>query len=364
MTLRLIDRPADHVLATRVLQAKRAYTTRRVPLAAMRSLITDATATPQPGDLVLARVVRLGHHAALQGADGQRLTLFEGDEILVCYGARYAPDQFDAFVPDTLGPCHLVAGGGVAAVVRARHAKTRAATAIEPIGLVLDAGGRRVNLRDHALPAAAIPRARQPVTIASLGTSMNAGKTTSAAFLIRGLVRAGLRVAAAKVTGTGACGDPHLLRDAGAVRVLDFTDAGAVSTAGMDVAALEVLADTLIAHLSGAGVDAIVLEVADGLFQRETAALLSSPRFADRLDGVVFAAGDAMGAAAGAAWLAGRGLTPLALAGTLTCSPLAAREAAEASGLPVLDLEALGSADTARALWARAASARTAGAAA
>lgn len=364
MTLRLIDRPTDDVLASRVLQAKRAYTTRRVPLAAMRSLLSDAAAAPAAGDLVLARVARLGHHGALQGADGQRLTLFEGDEILVCYGARYAPDQFDAVVPAALGPCHLVAGGGVAATVRARHSKTRAATAIEPIGLVLDGDGRRINLRDHALAVAAIPRARQPVTIASLGTSMNAGKTTSAAYLIRGLVRAGLRVAAAKVTGTGASGDPCLLRDAGAVRVLDFTDAGVVSTAGMDVAALEALADTLIAHLSSAAVDAIVLEVADGLFQRETAALLQSARFADRLDGVMFAAGDAMGAAAGAAWLAERGLVPLGLAGTLTCSPLAAREASEASGLPVLDLAALGDAGTARALWARAAEARTAGRAA
>lgn len=359
MSLELIASGPDHPLAARLLQAKRAYTTRRVPLAAMRSLHTDRSAAPESGDLVLARVVRLGHHGALQGMDGRRITLFEGDEIVVGYGARYAPDQFEAVVPERLDRCHLVAGGGVAAQVLARHGKTRAATAIEPVGLLLDGDGRRVNLRDHALPAAALPRARQPVTIASLGTSMNAGKTTSAAHLIRGLVRAGLRVAAAKVTGTGASGDPALLRDAGALRVLDFTDAGRVSTAGMAPADLETLAATLVAHLAGAGVDAIVLEVADGLFQRETGALLSSPRFTGLLDGVVFAAGDAMGATAGAAWLAQRGLTPLALAGTMTNSPLAAREAAEVSGLPVLGLDALASADGARALWSRAAASRT-----
>ena len=45
-----------------------------------------------------------------------------------------------------------------------------------------------------------------PVLIVA-GTAMNAGKTTAAARLIKGLQRAGLRVGAAKVTGTGAGGD-------------------------------------------------------------------------------------------------------------------------------------------------------------
>ena len=59
---------------------------------------------------------------------------------------------------------------------------------------------------------------------------MNSGKTTTAAHLIKGLVQAGLKVGAAKLTGTGAVGDIWLMQDAGANLVLDFTDTGFPST--------------------------------------------------------------------------------------------------------------------------------------
>jgi hypothetical protein len=43
------------------------------------------------------------------------MSIHDFDAIIVAYGHRYAPDQFEAYVPEDLGPCHLVAGGGVAA---------------------------------------------------------------------------------------------------------------------------------------------------------------------------------------------------------------------------------------------------------
>jgi hypothetical protein len=48
-----------------------------------------------------------------------------------------------------------------------------------------------------------------------------------------------------------------------------------------------------------------------------------------------------MGAADGVAWLRDHGLTVRAVSGALTASPLAVREAAEATSLPVLTAEAL-----------------------
>lgn len=340
----------------RLLQAKRAYTTRRVPSSAMSRLQCGDGVVPRAGDLMLARVTRVGRHANLEGTDSRRAALFVGDEVLVACGARYAPDEFDAQLPTSLGPCHLAASGGVAGVVVSRRAGVAAPTELQPLGLVADPRGRVVNLADHALPSRRTQR--RPVTIVSLGTSMNAGKTTSAAYLIRGLVRAGLRVGAAKVTGTGSGRDPGLMRDAGAMRVLDFTDAGLASTCDVDPARLVDAAHTIIAHLADEGVDAIVLEVADGLYQRETSALLQRSDFRALLDGAVFSSGDAMGACAGADWLRRVGLAPMALAGAMTRSLLAAREAAEASGLMVLGLDELSSADTAHDLWQRAREAR------
>lgn len=341
--------PTAGAWASRMARAKRAYTTRRIPLAAMVQLLNGASQKPKAGDLMLARVERLGKHAQLEQTDSRRAQLFPGDEIIVAFAPRYAPDQFEAVVPESLGPCHLVAGGGVAGLVTARHAAVAAATEIVPLGLIANAAGKVVNLIDHAIPLLCV-EGRRPATIASVGTSMNAGKTTSAAHLIRGLTRAGLRVAAAKVTGTGSGNDPGLLRDAGAVAVLDFTDAGHASTASLGLRDLIDVLDRLVSNLHAVHPDAVVIEVADGLLQAETAELLNSAEFKSRIDGLIFSSGDAMGACAGAAWLRERNLPVIALSGTLTRSPLARREAQLATQLPVLGLDDLGNAGTARGL--------------
>lgn len=324
--------------------AKRAFTTRRVDLDMATRLRSDLR--PRAGDLVLARVVQLGQHQKLESPHGRRAQLYEGDEIIVSYGERYAPDQFEAVVPEDFSPCDLVAGGGVAGKVLSRHAKIRAATRIEPVGLLADDGGKVLNLAKFGLPRLTAKAALPPV-VAVVGTSMNAGKTTAAAGLIHGLSRAGLAVAATKVTGTGSGGDLWTMLDAGARSVLDFTDHGHASTAGLGHDRIESVALSLIAHCAAEKPDVIVVEVADGLLQRETGALLRSPRMRDVLHGVLFAAGDAMGAVAGHQWLVETGHRVLGVSGLLSASPLAQREAEAALGRQVLSLADLRDAITA-----------------
>lgn len=324
----------------RLLNAKVAYTPRHVKLETATTLLAGDDVIPNAGDLVLARVEKIGQHSGLELAHGRRATLFVGDEIVVCYGNRYAPDQFEAEIPKDLGPCHLVAGGGVASRAISCHVNMKSPTSIMPIGLLADAQGRRINLSDAALPKLAAGRAR-PYTLAVVGTAMNAGKTTTAATLIRGLANAGRVVGAAKVTGTGSGRDTWYMTDAGSTLTLDFTHAGFPSTYLATPAEVDGILEILTAHLTKAGTDVIVLEVADGLFQSETAALLDSPVFARLVDGVIFAAGDAMGATAGVEWLRRKKLPVTAVSGLLTASPLAVIEAAKATGLPILDKKAL-----------------------
>ncbi len=102
--------------------AKRAFTTPRVPFedfydGAHSLWLTSGPVRPRPGDVVLAQVERIGQHGRIELPDGRRSRLHLGDEILVVYGDRYAPDQFEAHVPTDLGPTSLVASGGVAAEV-------------------------------------------------------------------------------------------------------------------------------------------------------------------------------------------------------------------------------------------------------
>ena len=328
--------PAAESTSQGLRSAKAAYTVRRIGLDQRKGLAL-VEASPRAGDLVVARVTQLGMHQHLVSADGRRQRLWPGDTIVVAYGQRYAPDQFEAVIPEDLSPCHLVAGGGVAARVLSRHASIKPATQITPLGLMADAQGV-LNLQRAALGGA---RGRAPLCIAVLGSSMNAGKTTTAANLIAGLQRAGMRVGAAKITGTGAGGDRWLMQDAGASPVLDFTDMGHASTAGLDPAIVERILGDLSGHLASTGVDCAVIEVADGLLQRETSALVQSRLFAKVVDAVVFAAPDAMSAIAGVAWLEQRGLPVVAVSGVLTASPLATREAGAALKVPACTIEEL-----------------------
>lgn len=325
--------------AKRLMRARAAFTTRRVPRDSMVTL-SDLKVEPRAGDVVLARVTKLGQHKHLQLTDGRRARMHLGDEILVVYGNRYAPDQFEGVVPSGLGACHLVAGGGIAAMMLSKSSGMKSPTCLEPLGLVGDSHGRTINLDQHRLPS--LPALRpQPAVIAVAGTAMNAGKTETLCQLVKGLSRAGLRVAVGKVTGTGAGGDIWAVSDAGAETVLDFTDVGLVSTYMVSAERVEEAAISILGHLTEKCPDVICLEVADGLLQTETAQLLGSQRFVGMLDGVLFAAGDAMGGVAGGQRLIDLGVPVLGITGKLTSSPLAMREVGQFSDLPVIPTFAL-----------------------
>ena len=69
-------------------------------------------AKPAAGDHVLASVEMIGQHNWLEEHLGRSARLDPDNEIIVAYGARYAPDHFEADVLVDLAPHELVAGGG------------------------------------------------------------------------------------------------------------------------------------------------------------------------------------------------------------------------------------------------------------
>lgn len=340
--------------------AKFAYTTRFVAELLDRSRIrleSGAGVVPRAGDVVLAEVVEIGQHTRLESPAGRRQSLYPGDRIVVAYGDRYAPDQFEAIVPEDLDQTDLVAAGGVTGRVVGQHATMADPTRLRPVGLLNDDGGRVTLARfaPHALGpwptdsrAAGDPRTVsdprtagdsrtiQPMVVLALGSTMNSGKSTTAACLVRGLSQAGLRVHAGKATGTGAGRDPGLFVDAGAAQVLDFTDFGHPSTSRLAAAEVAALTGSLLGALLDDRVarpDVVVVEIADGLLQTETAALLRDPRLLAITDAVVFASAESLGARHGHDLLVALGYRVAAVSGVVTASPLAAREAA--AGLPV-----------------------------
>lgn len=324
-------------------RARRSFATRRVPRSAMKTLVGGAI-RPRSGDVVLAQVARLGHHRRIEQPNGRRSALHLGDTVVVAYADRYATDQFESHVPRSLGRTQLVASGGIASEALSHSRAVRRATDIVPLGLVADEYGRPLNVWDFRLPEVVLPRER-PRTVAVLGTSMNAGKTTTMHYLLHGLSKVGLDPGSVKVTGTGSGNDFWVMLDAGAHRMYDFTDAGLASTFRQPIPVLESAMTQLVAQLSLAGCGVNFVEIADGVFQQENRKLLTSPVVHELIDVVVLAASDAMGAAHGVSHLRDQGFEVAAVSGMLTRSPLAIREAHEATGLPVWGIPELQSPD-------------------
>ena len=322
---------------------KFAYNTSRIDHSRIQTLL-QGRLKPRAGDLVLAQIVEMGQHNRLDLPEGRRSHLFLGEEVVVCYGNSYVPDQYEAVVPHSLEVCSLVSTGGIAAKMLSYHDEMKMPTSLKPIGLLGDANGDAINLSQVSLQRTNHGRQR-PFTIAVAETGMNAGNTISAAYLTRGLSRSGLSVGAARVTGTGTGNYIWHMKDAGAKAVLDITDAGLPSTYLAPAGEVLKVFSTLSSTLGCSGLDVLVLEVAGGIFQKETSELLKSELLKSAVDAFLFAAGDSMGALAGVKWLQDNALPVVAITGSVTRSPLAVRELRAVNELPILDCEGLTSTD-------------------
>ena len=309
-------------------QAKFSFVTRGL---GARDLTLGVARQPTQGDLVVARVELLGQHRALEDRHGRRVRLYVGDLVAGAYGSRYATDFYEGYVP--AGPhTHLLTAGGVIGTVASSHVRRAPPTQLEVIGAVADADGVPMTLADLTRPVSPVAYPR-PATVVVVGSSMNAGKTTTVAGIIRGWAHAGLRVGAGKATGSGSGKDRWVYADAGAHAVVDFLDFGMPSTFGYPTPQLVSTMHRIRDALAAEGATHVVIEIADGLLQSQTHELLAAlPEFADA---VLVAVGDALGAVGAQTVLADAGVSVSALSGLVSASPLAAREAEAATGLPV-----------------------------
>jgi hypothetical protein len=332
----MIDSSAS--LQQRLQKAKQSYVTRHLPLTACHSLLPmQQTAL---GDLLLARVTRIRQHARIELPDGRRANLYPDDEVILAAGNRYATDQFAATLP-VGSSAHLAAGGGIAAQVVSRHASIKPATEIEIIGLLADEDRQVLNLSQFATlaaPAAELTCGGLRILLV-VGTGMNSGKTTLATALISTLSRLACRVVAAKLTGTGSGPDVWHYRDAGALAAYDFTDAGLPGTWQQPTERLITIAKQIIQATCAHEAQYLVIELADGILQQETQALMESQEFLSMCDGCFVSADCAPGALLLVQLLASRKLPVLAISGTLSKAPLLIEEVRHYTGIPVLTHE-------------------------
>lgn len=311
------------------------YALRRVPEENFSCLLSSSD-PPLPGDIALARVEKLGRNQFLELRSGRRSSLNPGDLLAVVFGNRYATLQFEGYARADGDRCDLLSMGGLCGLMSTRHAECGDPTRLRVLGFIGDAGGHRLRLRQFALPPVSLNGKPAVRVVVVCGSSMDAGKTHTAACVIAGLHKQGYRVAAAKLTGTASGRDTFKMLDAGACVALDFVDGGLASTYLQNLEDLINLYRVFLASAASNHAACLVVEIADGLLQNETAALLQDTRFSETVDAWIFAARDPLAAAAGIRMMRSWKLKPLAISGVVSMGPLTIQEAQVATGLPCM----------------------------
>ena len=222
-------------------------------------MVPDVDAT-RAGDVVVVRALTdSATYNMLELPTGSLAKINPGDLLIGVLGRRRALKGFVGDVPATAqsgDELHLLNMGGVIGYCTGHHSSLGDAIKLEVIGLVCDEERRVLNIADAALPLRATNLGETAPIVMIAGTSMNSGKTYAATELIKQATRAGLKVAAAKLSGSACLRDTLNMADHGAVATASFLDCGLPST--VDVEDLAPMAKAIIARLNEGRADLIV----------------------------------------------------------------------------------------------------------
>jgi hypothetical protein len=296
-------------------------------------LSRDANPAPRPGDVAVVRVRSVNNHTRLTQADHMRLRLYPGVTYVGVFGNRYATSSIEAEVKGT-EDLHQLTGAGMIGTFRSVEKTTKGPTKLEFVGYVTDAAGQRVNLKDALFEPHRVGGSAATVVLV-LGSGMNTGKTAVAAKLSHNLTNRGRRVAACKLTGSVSRRDYYEMSATGAVDVRDFSDYGFPSTYLCEEQEIIDLFHTMVADAAAAEPDVLVMEVADGILQRETQMLLGNASVRGATRAVVLSAPCAPSALMATHEIEEHGYTVTTVSGLITNSPLFMREFTERSRVPL-----------------------------
>jgi hypothetical protein len=280
--------------------------------------------SPQAGDVIVVRALTdSATYNMLELPTGRLAKINPGDVIIGVLGRRRALKGFVGDVPATVNAgdqLHLLNMGGVIGSCTGHHSSLSDAIRLEVIGLGSDDQGRVLNIADAALPPQTTLGETAPLVLIA-GTCMNSGKTYAATELIKQATRAGLRVAAAKLSGIACLRDTLNMADHGAIAIASFLDCGLPSTVG--ATNLATVAKTIVSRLNESSPDLIVIELGDGLLGGYAVdSVFEDMELREATAGLVFCASDYVGAWGGIELLRRRGIEIDVIAGSVTDSQM------------------------------------------
>src|SRR5437870_359911 len=286
--------------------------------------VTRASASPRAGDVVVVRALTdSATYHMLELPTGRLAKINPGDVLIGVLGRRRALKGFVGDVPSTVNSgdqLHLLNMGGVIGSCTGHHSSLSDAIKVEVIGLAARETAGILNIADAALPLVTSLGETAPLVLIA-GTCMNSGKTYAATELIKQATRAGMQVAAAKLSGIACLRDTLNMADHGAIATASFLDCGLPST--VDAGDLSPVAKAIIAKLNQSSPDLIVIELGDGILGGYSVeSVFDDAELRAAMAAIVFCASDYVGAWGGVELLRRRGIGVDVVAGSVTDSQM------------------------------------------
>jgi hypothetical protein len=181
------------------------------------------------GDYVVAKVIDGFGGLLAELTSGRMITVVQDQLLVGALGVRHATLEATGswMVANPKEPMHLLTGGGLIGKLTSKGYFIPPLVALSYQGHCM-IRNTPSNMSDFAMTSDYVPYSKPTILI--VGTSMTAGKTTSAKIIIHLLKKMGKTVVGAKLTGAGRYKDIMAMYDAGAEPVFDFVDVGLPSS--------------------------------------------------------------------------------------------------------------------------------------
>lgn len=275
------------------------------------------------GDAVVVRALTdSATYNHLELPSGRLAKINPGDVMVGALGSRRALKGFVGDVPEHVAAgdrLHLLNMGGVIGSCTGQHSSLSGAIEVEVVGFVYDEVIMVRNIADESMPTReTLPEICAPLVVVA-GACMNSGKTFAATEIIRQATRAGMRVAAGKLSGVACLRDTLNMADHGAVATASFLDCGLPSTVG--VGDLAPVAKSIISRLNECAPDLVIIELGDGILGGYSVeSVFEDAELRAATAAIVFCASDYVAAWGGIELFRRRGLRVDVVAGSVTDS--------------------------------------------
>ncbi|WP_297792814.1 hypothetical protein [uncultured Eudoraea sp.] len=184
----------------------------------------------ETGDYIVTRILDPGSNTLnLELPTGRMRGVIGGESIVGALGERFATLEATGTWREVKADLrmHVLTGGGLMGKLTSKSIFLPNMMEVAYTGHA-SRNGRKLTMDDFVETVEPVPF-NTPV-ILFVGTSMSAGKTTSARIVANHFKVAGYKVVGAKLTGAGRYKDILAIKDVGANEVMDFVDVGLPSS--------------------------------------------------------------------------------------------------------------------------------------